>query len=73
MPRSGDVEINETKIVIRLGELDIHDEGLTPNPITSMTAVGNRLKPGFIILDKNNRVMEPVDDSNYMQPTDRRG
>ena len=30
------------------------------NPITSMTAVGNRLKPGFIILDKNNRVMEPV-------------
>ena len=70
MPRSGDVEINETKIVIRLGELDIHDEGLTPNPITSMTAVGNSLKPGFIILDKNNRVMEPVDDSNYMQPTD---
>ena len=27
------------------------------------------MKPGFIILDKNNRVMEPMDDSNYMQPT----
>ena len=35
-----------------------------------MTAVGDSLKPGFIILDKNNRVMEPMDDSNYMQPTD---
>ena len=44
---------------------------MTPNPIASMTAVvGDSLKPGFIILDKNNRVMEPMDDSNYMQPTD---
>ena len=70
MPRSGDVELNQTKVVIKLGDLDIHDESLTPNPIASMTAVGDSLKPGFIILDKNNRVMEPMDDSNYMQPTD---
>jgi len=70
MPRSGDAELNQTKVVIKLGDLDIHDEGLTPNPIASMTAVGDSLQPGFIVLDKNNRVMEPMEGTNYMQPTD---
>ena len=70
MPRSGDGELNQSKVVIKIGDLDIHDEGLTPNPVVSMSAVGDSLKPGFIILDKNNRVMEPMDGTNYMQPTD---
>ena len=67
MPRSGDAELNQTKVVIKLGEcdMDIHDEGLTPNPIASMTAVSDSLKPGFIVLDKNNHVMEPMDGTNY--------
>ena len=69
MPRVGDSQVNDSKTVIKLANLEIHDLGLTANPISSITAVGDALPPGFTVLDANDHIMEPMGDNNYMVST----